>query len=845
MRCDGGILKLYFKNENSGPVELQITTTSTLLNKATGKPIDAHISSELLDPTAETKLQNKTLAKGDSILVQLTITNIRETGEWTGKIYNRGTELETFELFRYQLPFNVRLDVEKPEQPELTFHRGEAVKLPLYNADNATYRVRLDFILKGTTKSPPDITLPPMGSAVADLPLDWNRLWFNNCFQGRFRDETVEGRIVLAEVQPQCLTGQCKSPASDDTGTKTIKVIVHLNYYRTQSQFVFVALLLLFGALCSLLLSTYLPNQMKRIKLKKQLDGLAGRIRNLPMKLASRVRVSLGLEARRCLELLNSTWVIQPGFGGVVDEVGQRLKKLDKRLELAEELGRLRLRFEALRDKSLFPTPMNLIEDEFEGVDDLLRKVDFLDADQSASQTFVDSISTRIDNLEDINKFYAHQHDQVEQISARAWQLLRTPPSSRDVLLGNGRAWPGEKKNKEGKLEGEALYGRMFDRLKELTTHKTAAEGAPAEKTAGAKETPQDQKDLFLRDDLLDADRLATKMLMLRDCARLDHAGPPQFDELADLLVSQNTEEFDAARRLEKQIKDNVYSPELVEEITTGATKRELRPQRDWGRYAGARRLQSFFHSLVWLLVPVLLFFGHWIWSLILLFALILWAVTDLDPVARLSRFWDSRWPPKTEEVWFCNPEKVRIDNSTNEVRTYEPVQLNLKLCKERLNSRAVREDITPFWDFDHDKLSPEEGWEVMHYFPRARKYIVRARFQLREGGFLRAVPADSKTPAHVTDPSLPLVYAELEITPQKAKGVGLWASVVDVVWLIVALVPVIAALYAGAIEQLNKVDFIPALIAIFGLGFTSDQVKSLIQKSQGDPTVTTDTKTS
>jgi hypothetical protein len=40
---------------------------------------------------------------------------------------------------------------------------------------------------------------------------------------------------------------------------------------------------------------------------------------------------------------------------------------------------------------------------------------------------------------------------------------------------------------------------------------------------------------------------------------------------------------------------------------------------------------------------------------------------------------------------------------------------------------------------------------------------------------------------------------------------------------------PVLLALYAGAIDQLNKLDPIPELIAIFMAGFTSDQAKNLL----------------
>ncbi len=46
-------------------------------------------------------------------------------------------------------------------------------------------------------------------------------------------------------------------------------------------------------------------------------------------------------------------------------------------------------------------------------------------------------------------------------------------------------------------------------------------------------------------------------------------------------------------------------------------------------------------------------------------------------------------------------------------------------------------------------------------------------------------------------------------------------------------MIPPLLALYSGALEKLEKLSLIPALIAIFFLGFTSDQVKNLlVQKS-------------
>jgi hypothetical protein len=41
-----------------------------------------------------------------------------------------------------------------------------------------------------------------------------------------------------------------------------------------------------------------------------------------------------------------------------------------------------------------------------------------------------------------------------------------------------------------------------------------------------------------------------------------------------------------------------------------------------------------------------------------------------------------------------------------------------------------------------------------------------------------------------------------------------------------------LAALLAGALQELEKLDFLPAVIAILALGFAADSVKNLLSQS-------------
>jgi len=401
----------------------------------------------------------------------------------------------------------------------------------------------------------------------------------------------------------------------------------------------------------------------------------------------------------------------------------------------------------------------------------------------------------------------------------------------------------------------------------------------------------QSAKELFLREDLVDADRLTKKMSMLRECARL-HEGADHLAHLAELLESQNVEKFEAAGRLLGQIKEKVYSKDAVREIRKGVTTQKIRDWKDWGGSPTWKRVKSgTVTSIMVLMVYVAIslvvkssrgnafyLLGFLVFFLCALLAVFVSLGDPLTLFGNLLDWWKERKDPdrlsrECSGIWTVDKENVRIDVGTNEVHVFEPVQLRVKFGNEALNFGDVLEDITPFWHFDHDDLTHEEGWEVVHYFPRERKYNVRVKFQKREGEFI----THHELAAKLSEPNLVLEAEEmvdvrefeagsvtqealrLKVTQEPAKpgivqespiddhiyaykkieakplkhGIGVWDFVMDIIWVLVALIPALAALFTGAIEQLNKLDFMPAMVAIFGLGFASDQVKNLFKKSQ------------
>ena len=147
---------------------------------------------------------------------------------------------------------------------------------------------------------------------------------------------------------------------------------------------------------------------------------------------------------------------------------------------------------------------------------------------------------------------------------------------------------------------------------------------------------------------------------------------------------------------------------------------------------------------------------------------------------------------------------------------------MKLRFAKESLNCAAARQEFVPVWDFGQGGLTPERGWEVTHYFPAQATYTVKVAFKDRNGG-----------PVTIPNSEKPVfAIREFSVGSSKDQSSFLKAGAkLGIARLSVALVPVILALYSGASDQLAKLDVIPGMIAVFLLGFSSDQVKNLLTK--------------
>jgi hypothetical protein len=596
----------------------------------------------------------------------------------------------------------------------------------------------------------------------------------------------------------------------------------------------------------------------------------------------------VGTERSRCQALLNSYLsTIQPGFTETVTEATQRADRLAKRLASIEALGRQREKFEALRNRSMFPTPTTAIEDLFEATVGILCKVQFTDDDLAGAGRNIDALDDQIDLLNDPKKYAQQNPDTAELIRNRAARMIKdshpaaAPDATRPHMLppppwpfgGHDRGFALDKQIVQ-RLEALARKAgtpeSIFDELDKSVTPGSGMTPAPPA-TAGAAPAITGPTLKFLDEDLPDVDRLGWKADILREAARLLYFEKERvpghdrkandmilaYQDLIETLISQTATEFARSLNLMAQIREMIFTDQIEAAITsarstapsvgdeTGHPERHpwwlrkclrMIPTTDPARnahrlYACSNIVLAFVLGVSWLVAWSTTSFcdpGPTLRTALLIGTLVvppLWLLLGRRLIVAILVHLDLKRGALLPSV--DNP--VRITESTFAVTAFDPTTLTVTFTDRALGGASAREALVPIWTFGHDEilLAPESGWEVTHYFPRAGRYRVRVRFVRSQA----TGAGGEKAGAHPGSP--PNVNTSLclqrDVQVRHAQNADVSSFFVGIVGVAVALAPVILGLYAGALEQLAKLDVGSALIAIFLLGFTSDQLKNVI----------------
>jgi hypothetical protein len=203
-------------------------------------------------------------------------------------------------------------------------------------------------------------------------------------------------------------------------------------------------------------------------------------------------------------------------------------------------------------------------------------------------------------------------------------------------------------------------------------------------------------------------------------------------------------------------------------------------------------------------------------------------------------------------------------------VSQFESTDLRLRFRRRDVQSAAAREEFTYVWDFGHDFLR-ERGWTVSHFFPEATEpspqplrdaWRTLRRWSREPAGLptpgASPLPPTGSNPSHPapgtnTPPGgegslAPRAPYDLTVTlirewngeevPDKIRckihvlpppPVRSRVFQAELFRLLLALGLAVLGLVAGAKDQILKLDVLPALVAVFLIGFGADQIKNLV----------------
>jgi hypothetical protein len=167
---------------------------------------------------------------------------------------------------------------------------------------------------------------------------------------------------------------------------------------------------------------------------------------------------------------------------------------------------------------------------------------------------------------------------------------------------------------------------------------------------------------------------------------------------------------------------------------------------------------------------------------------------------------------------------RAHIIFDTQRARPYRPVFFSISFDDSRFNGAAAIENILVCWTFPNELK--EQGWKVCHYFQGdegtmvlggARKVDIECEFFDSTGQQQSRCSTGIKVQA---------AFRHHEYSRARA----------ELLRFLIAFGIALASLESGGLDQLAKLGFIQATIAIIALGFGADAIKNLLSQSAKAP---------
>jgi len=533
-----GSVQLQFLNSSTTEIKGILLTASDFVSDTTRRPLGAKVTfAKEGESAGKPTLEHAALASGQSLMVRLDVANLWESGEAAVALHNHAEKVGTLKAMKYRLPFNVKVDSAATGVPEITFLKGETKKIVLKNDDPVTYVVSWQLSAAGASyDGRGQITIPPNGTrAITVDPGVWFSPWYSRLIRFRwftslFKDEILDGLLTL----------NFQSPGSPDSTTwpgKEVPVKAKLQpwseFGRGVGSNVAIIVLLVFGAFLSFLFHIGLPNQSQRADLHEDLRNLGRRISGVSRRVDSRLRLLVAVERARLSSTLTSGLVISPDMTNVFARCSQAKSKLERQIQILENVDRDHDWIEKLAGEQCLPTTIKRIEMAIWKAAEFVHRYSPSEEDLAAAEK----------QLADVNKLL----EAAGTISAELKKELLDRASELDTAL------------KQFTEDDDKRIKERFRYLLDIVTQYLVERG----KTPAVEPTPYQ---------IMELDQASLRLEILRDYLRCYHSsGDKQQkaikeheEDLFTVLGRNSREALRAASRLVRQMQEGIYVADLM-----------------------------------------------------------------------------------------------------------------------------------------------------------------------------------------------------------------------------------------------------------------------------------------
>lgn len=520
---------------NDGSAAQKVGLAVTEFKTATGMTLDAPRKLAKAGETPAASFLSFAIAPGATETVIIEVSNLWQAGYSSAMLRDGERDLATLQAVKNRVPFNVAPAGWKADAPfVLPVRANDMVSMTLANSDELTYSVRWRFFEAGVDEKSGSFLIPPNGQRL-ELGVGPSNGGWLHWFESLFKVGESDATLIL-EAAPNATTKEVWMQRAFPV--KLQRTLLPPTLRSGLSMFLLFVLLLL-GAITSLVLSYWIPNRIRRLRVGKRIEDCGGAIRNLTTTISSVLRVGMRVEKTRLLERLRAAWALSPDFAAMASEQDARAAILEREAAVLERIDRA-----YQRTDEQWPTNNGI------GPTMLRRACGLLSEAQKALEVMV------------VND---PQLRVAEEKTTEAERLVSGAQMLDDVFrasLATRVQQFVDSMTGQGAFAGNANLKHFLDEIIDLNPGLTAANATGANIVQG---------------NYCSIDRATAKLEIIHDFLsayeKLDQTQRQKHRDmllrLSEALRMPSFEEFRRAERIAAEIRERVYSSEVAEHLAT------------------------------------------------------------------------------------------------------------------------------------------------------------------------------------------------------------------------------------------------------------------------------------